>query len=142
MLNDYYYDERNKLLVMEHAGDFVGAEFQILLPEILEKVQGQVNNIIADVSKVTSATIIDTDLALADFTLRKISALGVEVGSTQICVIIPQDSPQNVIRRFELLSDKTSYKEFSRSVSWERAFVELDLEHFFSYPFSIKTQSE
>ena len=142
MLNDYYYDERNKLLVMEHAGEFVGAEFQILLPEILEKVQGQVNNIIADVSKVTSATIIDTDLALADFTLRKISALGVEVGSTQICVIIPQDSPQNVIRRFELLSDKTSYKEFSRSVSWERAFVELDLEHFFSYPFSIKTQSE
>lgn len=127
---------------MEHAGEFVGAEFQILLPEILEKVQGQVNNIIADVSKVTSATIIDTDLALADFTLRKISALGVEVGSTQICVIIPQDSPQNVIRRFELLSDKTSYKEFSRSVSWERAFVELDLEHFFSYPFSIKTQSE
>jgi len=127
---------------MEHAGDFVGAEFQILLPEILEKVQGQVNNIIADVSKVTSATIIDTDLALADFTLRKISALGVEVGSTQICVIIPQDSPQNVIRRFELLSDKTSYKEFSRSVSWERAFVELDLEHFFPYPFSIKTQSE
>jgi hypothetical protein len=142
LLNDYYYDERNKLLVMEHAGDFVGAEFQILLPEILEKVQGQVNNIIADVSKVTSATIIDTDLALADLTLRKISALGVDLGSTHVCIIIPQDGPQNVIRRYELLSDRTSYKKFSRSVSWERAFVELDLEHFFSYPFSIKTQSE
>ena len=64
LLNDYYYDERNNLLVMEHVGDYVGAEFQTVVPELLEKVQGQVNYIIIDMSKVTSATIIDTDLFL------------------------------------------------------------------------------
>ncbi|MDG1441789.1 MAG: hypothetical protein P8R02_03770 [Pseudomonadales bacterium] len=142
MLNDYYYDERNNLLVMEHVGDYVGAEFQTVVPELLEKVQGQVNYIIIDMSKVTSATIIDTDLALVNLTHHKITKLGFDLDIVLICAIIPQDAPQNLIQRSERFTTRSNYIKYIRSVSWEAAFVEMDLEHFFSYPFSIKTQSE
>jgi hypothetical protein len=134
LLNNYHYDEVNKLLVTEHVGHYEPAELQNCLLEIFAKMTGRVETIIAVWSELSSASTGDSDLALVDFNRRKMIEYGADLDNIILYVVIPRDAPESVDNRYKLMCGKTRGTKVVRIISWEAALAEAGING--SLPFS------